>query len=62
MKFTLTIDLGNDAMQTSDDIGKALADISKTMRGDHTKVLHIEGQGAKIRDVNGNTVGEWRVK
>lgn len=55
MKFTLQIKLGNAAMQTSDDIADALRQVA----GRHN--LATPGEFGAIRDLNGNTVGEWKV-
>ena len=51
--FTLTIKLGNDAMQDENDVARALEDVLATgaISGGWTK--------GKIHDDNGNTVGEW---
>ena len=50
--FRLGIELGNDAMQTPEDVADALRDIADRIeRGDLT--------GGGIRDENGNTVGSW---
>lgn len=49
--FTLNIDLGNDAMQTAEDIDEALRSIA-------AKVLRGKLSGS-IVDANGNTVGRW---
>lgn len=58
MKFTLTIELGNDAMQDSNDVAAAL----------HTVASYLRGSGSwddidagMVRDDNGNTVGSWEV-
>lgn len=53
MKFTLEIELGNDAMQTSDDVAEALANVTNSLLDGLTS-------GA-IRDANGNTVGKWNL-
>lgn len=60
MKFTLTITLGNDAMQTPDDVAAALAHVAHRVRasdawGDPTHAGHL------VLDDNGNRVGEWAV-
>lgn len=49
--FTLTIKLGNDAMDTPEDVAAILADIAKYM--------HRNGSWptSYVRDINGNTVG-----
>jgi hypothetical protein len=56
--FTLTIALGNDAMQTAEDVASAL----------RATADYIEGTGGwghidagSVRDLNGNPVGEWEV-
>lgn len=54
-KFTLTIRLGNEAMQDQTDIGAALRELG------HNLHSAIDTNGT-IRDLNGNTVGEWRIK
>lgn len=50
-KFTLSIDLGNEAMQTGEDVATALKAVA-------SKLAHGEDSG-RVRDENGNTVGEW---
>lgn len=60
-KFTLTIELGNEAMQTGADIATALREVADKMDsayGHHA----IEADNGRIRDLNGNTVGKWWVK
>jgi hypothetical protein len=54
-EFTLKITLGNDAMQTSGDIERAI-------RRSITYCNMTPGLEGNIRDINGNTVGSWRVK
>jgi hypothetical protein len=50
-RLTITLELGNEAMQTPDDITDALLrTIARIQDG------HKEGN---IRDVNGNTVGSF---
>lgn len=59
MKFTLTIKLGNDAMQTLDDV---FCSFKKSIRGladAQTPLAH--GDSDSLRDANGNTVGQWKV-
>jgi hypothetical protein len=53
--FTLKIKLGNDAMLTPEDVAEALQRVARTI------VMDVDNQG-NIRDLNGNTVGEWRYK
>jgi hypothetical protein len=58
MKFVLTIQLGNEAMETR---GDALEAIQKSFaRYELTGVLDLEDE-ANIRDTNGNNVGSWKV-
>jgi len=55
-RFTLTIQLGNDAMQTWGDIANALRDTARRIEIDHD----VEsGDSAPIHDLNGNRVGKW---
>jgi hypothetical protein len=57
-EFTLTIRLGNDAMQTGGDVAEALrklADRIDTYRDGSF------GANGRIMDANGNDVGEWMV-
>ncbi len=57
MTFTLTIELGNDAMQDGTDVASALRSVAKRVDGDSfTRV-----DGRKIMDANGNSVGTWEV-
>jgi hypothetical protein len=53
--FTLTIELGNDAMRKRRHVASALRDVANAI-----------GQGqadeGRIRDENGNTVGRWEFK
>ncbi len=53
-KFTLEITLGNEAMQTPDDIAEAL-------RRTASKVQAGYGNGG-ILDLNGNSVGSYDIK
>lgn len=56
MKLVIEIALGNDAMQTYAEVRQAILDI-RTPRHNPEK-----GDSGLLRDVNGNTVGLWRVK
>lgn len=58
MTFTLTIELGNDAMQTTDDIATALEAVAVQLQ--RSGAINPEYQ-QKVRDRNGNTVGRWEV-
>lgn len=54
MRFTLNIKMGNEAMQTGEDIAAAL----------HAVAYHVEQHDdstGSIFDENGNNVGKWEV-
>ena len=57
MKFKLELTLGNDAMQTGKDISRSLFD---SLKGEEHLPLEV-GVGGVLWDVNGNTVGKWKV-
>jgi len=48
--FRLEITLGNAAMESNDDVARALKKLAVSV---------TNGGEGKIRDTNGNTVGEW---
>jgi hypothetical protein len=58
MQFTLTIELGNDAMSDPGDIADALETTADTLRmyGFSEGIIY-----STIVDENGNTVGKWEV-
>lgn len=49
--FTITIETGNDAMQTSADVADALREVADK--------LDAGRDGGLVRDANGNTVGRF---
>ncbi len=51
--FTVSIEFGNDAMQTGTDVADALDDIARKLRGGY--------ESGSVRDINGNTVGSWQL-
>jgi hypothetical protein len=55
-KFSLSIALGNAAMQDHDDIARVMDELSKTIHNGFPR------DSGKIRDDNGNTVGEWTIE
>lgn len=62
MRFVLTLELGNDAMQTASDIARALRETaSKLVQGGYDNVANV-GDAGPIRDDNGNRVGGWHVE
>ena len=56
LTFALTIELGNEEMQTSEDVAAALLRVAATCQMQGMDGPHV------IRDINGNTVGSWAVK
>lgn len=60
LKFILTIRLGNDQMRTLIDIARAFADMVNKYPGSGDVLEELDG--ARIQDVNGNTVGSWTVQ
>lgn len=53
--FTLTITLGNDAMQSAQDVAHALFEAAEKIDA------RDDMRDGKIFDANGNKVGEWSV-
>jgi hypothetical protein len=61
--FTLTITLGNDAMRKPSDIAEALRTLAdKLNSGDAFDETNYEHAYGFLRDINGNRVGEWKIK
>jgi hypothetical protein len=62
MKFMLEIEIGNDAMQSYDNIANALNDralaLNRMCRGGDMPAVNDCGS---IRDTNGNRVGQWGI-
>ena len=55
--FTLTIELGDDAMQNNFDVSEALRETAEHVElSAHPDLYRDSGI---IKDVNGNTVGRW---
>jgi len=54
-KFELTINLGNDAMQTPEDVSRALRIAADSLSKYGTDLDH-----GGIWDDNGNRAGEWK--
>ncbi len=61
MRFVLTIELGNDAMQTSHDIANALRKVATRLALYPACEPQADNADA-IRDDNGNRVGGWHVE
>jgi len=52
-QFKVKIDLGNDAMQTAEDVALALRDVVANLENGRTE--------GKIFDANGNKVGSFKL-
>jgi hypothetical protein len=65
--FKLTITLGNDAMQTTEDVANALRGLADHVAGIGEYVDYATGalswhlDAGSVRDENGNTVGTWEL-
>lgn len=60
MTFTITIRLGNDAMQTTENVAAALEKTAEKIRDYQDPPA--AGEGGRVMDVNGQSVGEWRFR
>ena len=58
MKFTLEIEMGNDAMQSYADIAVAVNRIFTDFR---RRTEDVEDDAGRIYDYNGNKVGTWSI-
>ena len=58
LKILFEIDLGNEEMQTADDVEKAVA--RALLRVRHRELL-MGGMAGPVSDINGNRVGGWTV-
>lgn len=58
-RFQLTIELGNDAMRSMRDVAAALQRVADALK--HEGIDDVDWPSGRIRDVNGNTVGQWEV-
>jgi hypothetical protein len=57
MKFKLKIELGNAEMTSFSDVAGALTELANRVRGFRLEL----GDNGGLRDINGNTVGAWKV-
>ena len=60
MKFTLEIELGNDAMQTGRDVAEDLIEAARKVHKEHGNGKVKLEDNRKVMDKNGNSVGTWR--
>jgi hypothetical protein len=64
MKFTLTIETGNEAMLTGEDLAKALKGVAKNVASIFEGGEPMDDFAVApmtIRDANGNRVGSWDI-
>lgn len=61
MRFTVEIELGNDAMQTWGDVRRVLRELVRHLSDATQPHSKPQIDGGKIMDVNGNSVGKWEV-
>ena len=59
MKFKLEFDLGNDAVQTRNDVEAILRKLGQNLA--YMSDPPEEGDEGNIRDENGNTIGGWGI-
>ena len=60
MRFTVDINLKNDAMQTDADVADALSRVIHQLDR-HSGPLMV-GESRRILDINGNLVGWWQIE
>lgn len=62
MKFTLQIEVGNDAVQGEGDVAQLLRNVATHLCAGGS-FFDFQGQArvGTVRDVNGNKVGRWEV-
>ena len=60
-KFTLVIDMGNAAMLSRRDLARALEGLAEKIKTGGMPLKSADGilTTGNIRDLNGNTVGQW---
>ncbi|HEY9657278.1 MAG TPA: hypothetical protein V6C65_02355 [Allocoleopsis sp.] len=60
MKLIIEIDLGNDAMRNNQDVKECL--LRSRLIGQEGCEDYAVGESGKLYDINGNSVGTWRVR
>jgi hypothetical protein len=61
MKFTLEIEMNNDAMSEATDLAASLRDVARKLALE-SRVDDVVYLGSMtIRDINGNSVGSWKL-
>jgi hypothetical protein len=63
MTFKLEIELGNDAMRSRVHVADALQHVARGLHVAYRTEKEFRNEtGRKIFDINGNSVGTWRVE
>lgn len=60
MKLKLSLDLGNDAMTTGNDVGELIKKFSTRLIDDFGDNRPTIGDTGSLIDINGNAVGTWK--
>lgn len=60
MKFKVTIDSSNVEMCTRLHVAQALEELATRLRRQSAE--GVKGMAGIVRDMNGNTVGQWSIK
>lgn len=60
LELRVTIRLGNDAMQTGEDLSDALRVIASDVK--YLGTLSRGTHAVTVLDVNGNRVGQWKIR
>ena len=58
MTFTLKMELGNESMQSPLDVARLLEQVAAGVASEEE---FKRGDSGEIQDLNGKTVGEWKV-
>ena len=61
MQFTLTVDIGNDDVQTYEDVWQIVGRTCYKMHAAGFIDKPKQGESGTGRDLNGNTVARWTV-
>lgn len=59
MRFFININMGNDAMNSADDLANAIEKVAEKIASEQYDVNPDDEYEVPITDNNGNTVGEW---
>ena len=57
VQFLLKIEMGNSAVKSGYDISNLLLSVANIIQYEHD----ITGTGGNIHNINGNTIGTWKV-